>query len=180
MVVGDPSEAAPRGLSPPETHGGPSGRDRASTPVPESPLHCEPCDLQVHLLDFISLHSPTLLQPHTPRLCSRHTPHSSLSQVLWSSLAWNAPPSDLCLSASSSLEASLKCHLFREALPDHSPLRRGQDSSRGARLLPPPQPQGWWLGDVATSSSLFPASHATLTVYTERTMLAHTLHTNNM
>lgn len=32
MVVGGPSEAAPRGLAPPETHGGPSGRDRAVPP----------------------------------------------------------------------------------------------------------------------------------------------------
>ena len=42
MVVGDPSEAAPRGLTPPETHSGPSGRDRA-VPPPEPRLASNLC-----------------------------------------------------------------------------------------------------------------------------------------
>lgn len=83
-------------------------------------------------------------------------------------LCLERPPSDLCLSASSSLEASLKCHLLRGLPPLSSPKGPGQQPR--ARFCHHPSSQGWWLEDVATSSLLFLA-HAILAVHTERTML---------
>lgn len=124
------------------TRARPKARDNASphstcsTPLQDPALPETQGLTAAHLFGLTSLHAPpaylapaTLVWVFVPETSQAHF---CLKYFAFSP-AWNASPSDFCMTASSSFKAYFKCHLLREALPDHSPSLRGKDT-----LLSPP------------------------------------------